>query len=76
MTCCAKKREFFFFFGGRGLVVCSRGELGWGRRRRNKGGEGRQSDHKLTFADRIRPSMILSAILTINRPRHCTEIPV
>jgi hypothetical protein len=50
--------------------------LGWGRRRRNKGGEGRQSDHKLTFADRIRPSMILSAILTINRPRHCTEIPV
>jgi len=22
-----------------GLVVCSRGELGWGRRMRNRGGE-------------------------------------
>jgi len=25
--------------GGGGLVVCSRGELGWGRRMRNRGGE-------------------------------------
>jgi len=35
--------------GGGGLVVCRWGELGLGRRRRNRGGEGRQSGHILTF---------------------------
>jgi len=78
MTCCAEKREFFF--EGVGLVVCSMGELGWGKRRRNRGGEGRQSGHLLTFADGLTdgciPSVIPSAILTVNRPRHYTEIPV
>ena len=34
-----------------GLVVCRWGELGLGRRRRNRGGEGRQSCHMLTFSD-------------------------
>jgi len=29
--------------GGGGLVVCRWGELGLGRRRRNRGGEGRQN---------------------------------
>jgi len=66
------------FFGG--LVVCSKGELGWERRRRNRGGEGPHSWHILTFTDgftdRIIPFVIPSAILTINRARHCTEIPV
>jgi hypothetical protein len=38
-----------FFGGGGGLVVCRWGELGLGRRRRNRGGEGRQSYHILTF---------------------------
>jgi len=38
-----------FFWGGGGLVVCRWGELGLGRRRRNRGGEGRQSYHILTF---------------------------
>jgi hypothetical protein len=39
-------------FGGEGgLVVCRWGELGLGRRRRNRGGEGRQSGHILTFPD-------------------------
>ena len=39
-------------FGGEGgLVVCRWGELGLGRRRRNKRGEGRQSGHILTFSD-------------------------
>jgi len=54
-----------------GLVVCSRGELGWGRRRRNRGGKGRQSAHILTFADGLTdgciPSVISSAILTVNK---------
>jgi len=60
------------------MVVCSRGELGWGRRRRNRGGESWQSGHLLTFADGftdgIISSVISSAILTANRARHCTEI--
>jgi len=30
-----------------------RGELGWGRRRRNRGGEGRQSGDILTFTEGI-----------------------
>ena len=39
-------------FGGEGgLVVCRWGELGLGRRRRNRGGEGRQRGHILTFSD-------------------------
>jgi len=73
---CAEKREIFFW----GLFVCSRGELGWGRRRRNRGGEGRQSGHILTFADGITDGLLLSvipsAILKVNQSRHCTEIPV
>jgi len=36
--------------GGRGLVVCRWGELGLGRRRRNRGGKGRQRGHILTFS--------------------------
>jgi len=76
VTCCAEKSEIFFG----GLVVCSRGELGWGRRRRNRGGEGWQSGHILTFADRLTDEIImsvsLSAILTVSRARHCMEIPV
>jgi hypothetical protein len=36
---------------GRGLIVCRWGELGLGRRRRNRGGEGRQIGHILTFPD-------------------------
>jgi len=65
-----------FFWGG--LVVCSWGELGWERRRWNRGGEGRQSGHILTFTDGftdgIISSVIPSAILTVNRTRHRTEL--
>jgi len=50
ITCCADMREIFLLGGG-GLVVCRWGELGLGRRRRNRGGEGRQSGHILTFPD-------------------------
>jgi hypothetical protein len=73
-----RRGRFFFWVGG--LVVCSRGELGWGRRRRNGGGEGQKSDHILSFADGITDGLLLSvipsAILTVNRSRHCTEIPI
>ena len=75
MTCCAEKRDIFFW----GLFVCSWGELGWGRRRENKGGEGRQSGHILTFADgftdKIIPFVIMSAILMVNKARHRTVLP-
>jgi hypothetical protein len=78
MTSWAEKREILFLGGG--LVVCSRGELGWGRKRRNRGGEGRQSGHILTFTDKLTEKIILSvspsAILTVNRARHCTEISI
>jgi hypothetical protein len=40
-----------FVLGGGGLVVCRWGELILGRRRRNRGGEGQQSLHILTFFD-------------------------
>ena len=46
----ADMREIFFWGEG-GLVVCRWGELGLGKRRRNRGGEGRQSYHILTFSD-------------------------
>jgi len=36
---CTEKREFFL--GEAGCLQFGRGELGWGRRRRNRGGEGR-----------------------------------
>ena len=50
ITCCAEMREIFVWGGG-GLVVCRWGGLGLGRRRRNRGGEGRQRGHLLTFSD-------------------------
>jgi len=66
-----------FFLGG--LVVCSWGELRWGRRRRNRGGEGRQRGDILTFADGFTDGPITSVIplacLTVNRARHRTELP-
>jgi len=37
--------------GGPPRVVCRWGELGLGRRRRNRGGEDRQRGHILTFSD-------------------------
>jgi hypothetical protein len=47
-----------------------RGELGWGRRRRNRGGEGRQSGYILTLIDGNIDRLILSEIpsvsLTVN----------
>ena len=57
-----------------------RGELARGRRRRNRGGESRQSMYILAFIDGITngyvPSVYPSVIVMVNGPRHCTEIPV
>jgi len=65
MTCVEKKG--IFFFGG--CLQFRRGKLGWGRRKRNRGGEGRQSGDIFTFAngitDIIIMSVIPSAILTV-----------
>jgi hypothetical protein len=51
-----------------------------GRRRRNKGGEGRQSGDVLTFIDGITdgliPLVMPLAILSVSGSCHCTEIPV
>jgi hypothetical protein len=53
--------------------------LGWGRRRRNRGAEGRQSGDILTFTvgitDRLLLSEIPSVILMVNWSHHCTVIP-
>ena len=65
----------FLFWGEGGLVICRWGGLGLGRRRRNGGGECRQSGHIFTFADGLTDSFILSVntsakpsvILTGNR---------
>jgi len=74
-----QRKGRFFFLGG-GLVVCSKRELGWGRRRRNNEGKGRQIGHILTFADGITDGLLLSVIpptiLMVNRSHHCMEIPV
>jgi hypothetical protein len=63
-----------------GWLQFGKGELGWGRRRRNRGGESRQSVYILAFTDGITDDHVLlvypSVIMTVNGPRHCTEIPV
>jgi hypothetical protein len=67
----------------RGVGDClqfGREELGWGRRRRNRGGESRQSVDILTFTDGITDEHVMlvypSIILTVNGPCHYMEIPV
>ena len=65
-----------FLFGGEGgLVICRWGDIGLGIRRRNGGGECRQSGHIFTFPDGItdritssvNTSVTPSVILTVNR---------
>jgi len=48
---CAEKREIFFRRAG--CLQFGRGEMGWGKRRRNRGGEGRHSGDILNFTDII-----------------------
>ena len=65
---------------GGGYLQFGRGELGWGRRTRNKGGDSWQSGDILTFTDGIIDglilSVILSVILMVNWSRHYMEILV
>jgi hypothetical protein len=76
---CVEKREIFFVEGG-GCLQFGRGELGWGRRRRNKEGDSWQSGDILTCTDGIIDGLILSVIssviLTVNWSHHCMKILV
>jgi len=67
-----------FVWGEGGLVVCRWGELGLGRRRRNRGGEDRQSGHILTFPDGFTDGTSIgepSVILTEQSTCHRTDLP-
>jgi len=63
-----------------GCLQFGKGEVGWGRRRRNRGRECRQSGYILTFTDGstdghvplVYPSVIPLVIVS----RHSTNIPV
>ena len=63
-----------------GWLQFRRGEVGWGRRRGNRGRECRHSGYILAFIDGITddhvPSVYPSVISLVNVPRHWTEIPV
>jgi hypothetical protein len=63
-----------------GWLQFGRGEVGRGRRRRNRGRECRQSGYILAFTDGITdgtfPSVKLSVIPPVNVPCHYTEISV
>jgi hypothetical protein len=59
-----------------GWLQFGREESGWGRKRRNRGGESQQSVYILAFTDGITNRHVSSVILTMNGPRHCTEIPI
>jgi hypothetical protein len=77
LSACVEKRGRV---GMGGWLQFGRGELGWGRRRRNRGRECRQSGYILAFTDGFTdghvPSVYppVSSLVTV--PRHCTEIPV
>ena len=57
------------------MVVCRWGELGLGRRRRNRGGEGRQRGHILTFSDGFTDGFFVGDVLTEKSTRHHTDLP-
>ena len=64
----------FCLGGGGGLVVCRWGELGLGRRRRNRGGEGRQRGHILTFSNGFTDGIIRRWVRRLfwQKTRHVT----
>jgi hypothetical protein len=68
MTCVVLRRRVFIFWSG--CLLFGRGELGCGKRMRNKRRDNRQSGDILTFADEITDRLILlvipSVILTVN----------
>ena len=56
-----------------------RGEVGWGRKRRNRGRECWQSGYIMAFTDGIINETFLSVcqsvIPPVKVPHHCTDIP-
>jgi hypothetical protein len=72
MTCVEKRG---IFLGG-WLFAVWEGRVGMGKKRRNRGGEGRQSGDILTFADRITDGRLLSVFLMVNWTRQSTEISI
>jgi hypothetical protein len=67
------------FEGEGGLVVCRWGELGLGRRRRNRTGEGRWSGHILTFTNSFPDGLsvgetVIDSDRTINTSPHGSVI--
>ena len=72
LSSCVEKRGRV---GMGGWLQFGRRELGWGRRRRNRG-ESWQSGYVLAFTDGITDGHVPSVILTVNGTRHYTEIPV
>jgi len=77
LSACVEKRGRV---GMGGWMQFGRGEVGWGRRRRNREGECRQSGYIWTFTDGITdghvPSIYPSVIPPVTVPCHCTEISV
>jgi len=64
-----------------GWLQFGRGEVGWERRRRNRGRECRQiGGYIMVFSDGITdgffPSVFPSVIPSVTVPRHCTTISV
>ena len=63
-----------------GCLQFGRGELGWGRKRRNRGGESLKSVDILVFTNGITDRHVMSVypsiILTVNEPRHYMKIPI
>ena len=59
-----------------GWLQFGRGEFGWGRRRRNRGRESRQSEYILAFTDGIINGHVPSVSPQVTVPRHCMEISV
>jgi hypothetical protein len=77
LSACVKKRGRV---GMGGWLQFGRGELGWGRRRRNRGRKCRQSGYILAFTDGFTDGHVPSVYPPVSPPvtvlRHCTEIPV
>jgi hypothetical protein len=63
-----------------GWLQFGRGELGWERKMRNRGGENRQSVYILPFIDGITDGLLSSVYpsvhLTVKGPRHYMKILV
>jgi hypothetical protein len=71
LSACVEKRGRV---GMGGWLKFGRGELGWGRRRRNRRRESRQSGYILAFNDGIIDGHFPLVSPPVTMPRHCTEI--